>query len=81
MSRRYRPNKDGGAIAQSCSINRRRTARRSPGFTLIELVVVISIILLLVGLTMSVGLAVRSKSETRQTENVLILLDQAVKQW
>ena len=81
MSRRYGPNKDGGAIAQPCGINRRRTARRSPAFTLIELVVVISIILLLVGLTMSVGLAVRSQSETRQTENVLILLDQAVKQW
>ncbi|MCH8260117.1 MAG: type II secretion system protein [Planctomycetes bacterium] len=81
MSRRYRPNKDGGRIAQPCGINRRRTARRSPAFTLIELVVVISIILLLVGLTMSVGLAVRSQSETRQTENVLILLDQAVKQW
>ena len=81
MSRRYRPNKDGGAIAQPCGINRRRTAHRSPAFTLIELVVVISIILLLVGLTMSVGLAVRSQSETRQTENVLILLDQAVKQW
>ena len=81
MSRHCGPNKDGGAIAQPCGINRRRTARRLPGFTLIELVVVISIILLLVGLTMSVGLAVRSQSETRQTENVLILLDQAVKQW
>ncbi len=81
MSRRYGPNKDGGAITQPCVINRRQTARRSPAFTLIELVVVISIILLLVGLTMSVGLAVRSQSETRQTENVLILLDQAVKQW
>ncbi len=81
MSRRCGPNKDGGTIAQRCAINRRRTARRSPAFTLIELVVVISLILLLVGLTMSVGLAVRSQSETRQTENVLILLDQAVKQW
>ncbi len=81
MSRRCGPNKDGGTVAPRCAINRRRTARRSPGFTLIELVVVISLILLLVGLTMSVGLAVRSQSETRQTENVLILLDQAVKQW
>lgn len=83
MSRRRGPkaNKDGGTIAQWCAVDRRRTARRSPGFTLIELVVVISLILLLVGLTMSVGLAVRSQSETRQTENVLILLDQAVKQW
>ncbi|MEE9131572.1 MAG: type II secretion system protein [Phycisphaerales bacterium] len=81
MSRRCGPNKDRGTIARTCVINRRRTARRSPGFTLIELVVVISLILLLVGLTMSVGLAVRSQSETRQTENVLILLDQAVKQW
>ena len=81
MSRRCGPNKDGGTVAQACVISRRRTAHRSPGFTLIELVVVISLILLLVGLTMSVGLAVRSQSETRQTENVLILLDHAVKQW
>ena len=52
MSRRYRPNKNGGRIAQPRGVNRRRTARRSPAFTLIELVVVISIILLLVWLTM-----------------------------
>ncbi|MEE8154524.1 MAG: type II secretion system protein [Phycisphaerales bacterium] len=81
MSRHSRRNNNGGTIVQPGAINRRRTARRSLAFTLIELVVVISLILLLVGLTMSVGLAVRSKSETRQTENVLILLDQAVKQW
>lgn len=74
MSMRYSRNKDGGKIVAQ----RVRSAR---GFTLIELVIVIGLILVLVGLTMAVGLAVRAQSETRQTENVLILLDQAVKQW
>lgn len=74
MSPRYSHNKDGGKILAQ----RRRSVR---GFTLIELVVVIGLILILVGLTMAVGVAIRAQSETRQTENVLILLDQAVKQW
>lgn len=74
MSLRYLHNKGGGKILGQ----RRRSAR---GFTLIELVVVIGLILILVGLTMAVGVAIRAQSETRQTENVLILLDQAVKQW
>lgn len=74
MSLRYSHNKDAGKILA----RRRRTVR---SFTLIELVVVIGLILILVGLTMAVGVAIRAQSETRQTENVLILLDQAVKQW
>ena len=74
MSLRYSRNNDGGKILA----RRRRSVR---GFTLIELVVVIGLILILVGLTMAVGVAIRAQSETRQTENVLILLDQAVNQW
>ncbi len=74
MNLRYSHNKDGGSILAL----RGRSAR---GFTLIELVVVIGLILILVGLTMAVGVAIRAQSETRETENVLILLDHAVKQW
>ena len=50
-------------------------------FTLVELVVVIGVILLLVGLTLSVSVAVIEQSERRETENVLRLLDMAMKEW
>ena len=50
-------------------------------FTLVELVVVIGVILLLVGLTLSVSVAVIEQSERRETENVLRLLDTAMKEW
>ena len=59
--------------------SRRRSSRR--GFTLIELVVVIGIMLLLLGLTLSVGVAVRTQSEIRETQNVLRLLDTATQEW
>ena len=74
MNLRYLHNKDGGKIVA-------QRGRAMRGFTLIELVVVIGLILILVGLTMAVGVAIRAKSEARETENVLVLLDQAVKQW
>lgn len=51
------------------------------GFTLIELVVVIAIILLLLGLTLSAGLAIRKQSEVRETKNTLRLLDTAMQEW
>ncbi|MCH8825236.1 MAG: prepilin-type N-terminal cleavage/methylation domain-containing protein [Planctomycetes bacterium] len=54
---------------------------RLRGFTLIELVVVIAIILLLLGLTLSAGLAIRKQSEVRETENILRLLDTAMQEW
>ena len=64
-------------------VGRRGSRRRSSrgGFTLIELVVVIGIMLLLLGLTLSVGVAVRTQSEIRETENILRLLDTATQEW
>lgn len=54
---------------------------RRAAFTLVELVVVIGIIVLLAGLTLSVGVAVTHQSEVRQTRAALLLLDAAVQQW
>ncbi|MCH8316700.1 MAG: hypothetical protein IIA64_12070, partial [Planctomycetes bacterium] len=39
------------------------------------------IMLLLLGLTLSVGVAVRTQSETRETQNILRLLDTAMQEW
>ncbi len=57
------------------------TRKSVRGFTLIELVVVISIILLLLGLVMAVGLSARAQAETREMQNILLLVDNAVKEW
>ena len=54
---------------------------RRAGFTLVELVVAIGIVVLLAGLTLSVAVKVIEASEARETETTLRLLDQAVKQW
>ena len=54
---------------------------RRAGFTLVELVVAIGIVVLLAGLTLSVSVKVIEASEARETETTLRLLDQAVKQW
>ncbi|NQX90446.1 MAG: hypothetical protein HRT77_17535 [Halioglobus sp.] len=48
---------------------------------MIELVVVVAIIVLLVGMTVSVGVNVVEKSEVRQTQNIIQLLDTAVQEW
>ena len=57
-------------------------SRRGPaGFSLIELVIVLGLILLLAGLALSVSVAVIEQSERRQTQTVLALLDTAVKEW
>jgi type II secretory pathway pseudopilin PulG len=55
------------------------SARRA--FTILELVVVIGIILLLAALTVAVAVGVTSKSEARETQNALKLLDLAVGEW
>ncbi|MHC4415279.1 MAG: type II secretion system protein [Planctomycetota bacterium] len=51
------------------------------GFSLVELVVVIGVMVLLVGLTLSVGMAVVTQAERRQTQDTLRLLDTAVGEW
>src|ERR1043165_1057793 len=56
-----------------------RGKRRS--FTIIELMVVVGIIILLVGLTVGVAAILNQKSETRQVEQVLKLLDTALQEW
>jgi len=57
-------------------------ARRcSCGFTLVELIVVIGIIIFLVGLTVTVTASAVRNAEARQTETTLRLLDMAVTEW
>lgn len=51
------------------------------GFTLVELIVVVGMIVLLTGLTVSVGTRVVERAEIRTTENILRLLDTAVQEW
>src|SRR5687768_4208415 len=51
------------------------------GFTLIEMMVVIGIIVMLVGLTIAVGTSIHAKAEVSQTEHMLTTLDQALREW
>ncbi len=60
------------------STHRERDRR---GFTIIELVVALGVVLLLAGLTASVGVAVVEKSERSRTDTVLRLLDAATGEW
>ena len=50
-------------------------------FTLIELVVVIAVVLLLAGITLSVSVAVVEHAELRRTDTTMRLLDAAVREW
>jgi type II secretory pathway pseudopilin PulG len=58
--------------------NATRIAR---GFTLVEMVIVIGVIILLAALTLSVSVAVVEGSEVRQTENTIRLLTAAIQEW
>lgn len=51
------------------------------GFTLVEMVIVIGIIVLLVGLTVAVLGTLTRSSETRRTEDALKLIDTAYQEW
>ncbi len=63
----------------------RRTVQSEPiarrGFTLVEMLVVIAILLVLTALTMLVTGAAFRASEVRTTENVLTLLETALNEW
>ena len=51
------------------------------GFTLIELMIVVAIIVILVGLTLAVITPILLKNEDRTTRNILTQLDAAVQEW
>ncbi|MDP6693176.1 MAG: type II secretion system protein [Phycisphaerales bacterium] len=51
------------------------------GFSMIEMLIVIGIIVLLAGLTLGISNAVLRGSEIRKTEDALTLLDTALKEW
>jgi len=55
--------------------------RSAKGFSLVELTVVIGLIVLLAGLTLSGSSAVLRHSEQRQTRTVLAQLDTAIAEW
>jgi len=56
-------------------------ASRTRGFTLIELVVVIGIIVVLAAITVALSRTLFTKSEVRKTESTLTILDSAVNEW
>jgi type II secretory pathway pseudopilin PulG len=65
--------------------NRQRTSEVNSAsraaFTLVEMIITIGVIVLLTALTVSATVALSRKSEVRQTENMLNLLDMAVQEW
>lgn len=58
-----------------------RAARCRSGFSLLELMIVVAIIVILVGLTLAVITPILLKNEDRTTRNILTQLDAAVQEW
>jgi prepilin-type N-terminal cleavage/methylation domain-containing protein len=65
-----------------------RRRQRSPfctshraGFTLLEMLIVIGVILVLTAITVTVLVGLQARSDIRQTENTLRLLDMALSEW
>jgi prepilin-type N-terminal cleavage/methylation domain-containing protein len=64
-----------------CEATKRRSDEATKGFTLVEMVIVIGVIVVLAALTLSVSVAVVEGSEIRQTENTIRLLTTAIQEW
>ncbi|MHC4218381.1 MAG: type II secretion system protein [Planctomycetota bacterium] len=60
---------------------KRRSDEATKGFTLVEMVIVIGVIILLAALTLSVSVAVIEGAEVRRTENTIQLLTAAIQEW
>ncbi len=58
-----------------------RRLRHRRGFSLLELVVVIGIIVLLAALVLAVGTGLLSQSEVRETRNAIQIFDAAIEEW
>jgi prepilin-type N-terminal cleavage/methylation domain-containing protein len=58
-----------------------RTRRLRRGFSLLEIVVVLGVILLLAALVLAVSGSVLAANDRRETENVIRLLEQATTEW
>ncbi len=69
------------ARAQATSPENRIRSQKRSGFTMLEVMVSIGIILLLTGLTFTAAASVNRQAEIRQTKTTLELLDMAVQQW
>lgn len=59
----------------------RTRTRPAAGFSLLELTIVIGVILLLAALVVAVSTAVIAANERRNTQNTLVVLDAAIREW
>lgn len=55
--------------------------RRCAGFSLIELMIVVAIIAVMLGLTLAVAVGLAGQNDTRETQNLLTLMDKALGEW
>jgi prepilin-type N-terminal cleavage/methylation domain-containing protein len=68
-------------LTRSCVQHARSAARPPRGFTLLELLIVVSIIVILIGLTVGAGIAVIRNQQASATQNVLLTLDRALEEY